>query len=267
MTDVPGRPSLTTRLIVLMAVGSGLSVASNYYVQPLLPELADEFGVSSSVIGLLVTVSQLGDVAGLALVVPLGDLVERRRLLTSVTALTAGGLAIVAAAPALAVLFPAVALVGVTSVAAQIFVPLSADLARPDERGKVVGTVMGGLLIGILLARTLAGLVAAVAGWRAVYVLAALAMLALSAASRRDLPRVEPSTTTSYPSLLASVVALYQEEPVLRRRGLYGALGFASFASLWTSIAFLLKDSYGYGEAAIGLFGLLASPWSRSVCG
>jgi predicted MFS family arabinose efflux permease len=258
MTDAPGRrPSLTTRLIVLMAVGSGLSVASNYYVQPLLPELADEFGVSSSVIGLLVTVSQLGYVAGLALVVPLGDLVERRRLLTWVTALTAGGLAIVAAAPALAVLFPAVALVGVTSVAAQIFVPLSADLARPDQRGKVVGTVMGGLLIGILLARTLAGLVAAVAGWRAVYVLAALAMLALSAASRRELPRVEPSTTTSYPSLLASVVALYREEPVLRRRGLYGALGFASFASLWTSIAFLLKDSYGYGEAAIGLFGLL----------
>jgi len=251
------RPSLTTLLIVLMAVGSGLSVASNYYVQPLLPDLAEQFGVSSSVAGLLVTVSQLGYVAGLALVVPLGDLVERRRLLTVVTALTAGGLAVMAAAPALAVLFPAVALVGVTSVAAQIFVALSADLARPDQRGKVVGTVMAGLLIGILSARTLAGLVAAAAGWRAVYVMAALSMLGLSAVCRRELPPVEPSTTSSYPSLLASVVTLYREEPVLRRRGLYGALGFAGFSTLWTSVAFLLKDAYGYGEAVIGLFGLL----------
>src|SRR6266508_779375 len=104
MSDVPGRPRLTTSLVLLMAVGSGLSVASNYYVQPLLPKLADSFDVSSSVVSLLVTVSQLGYVAGLALVVPLGDLVERRRLLTVVTALTAGGLALVAAAPSLALL-------------------------------------------------------------------------------------------------------------------------------------------------------------------
>ena len=253
------RPSLTTRLVAVMAVGSGLSVASNYYVQPLLPDLADDFGVSSGVVGLLVTVSQLGYVAGLALVVPLGDLLERRRLLTLVTALTAGGLVLMAVAPTLALLFPAVALVGVTSVAAQIFVPLSADLAPADQRGKVVGTVMAGLLIGILLARTLAGLVAAAAGWRAVYVVAAASMLALAALCRRDLPRVEPATTTPYPTLLASVLRLYREEPVLRRRGLYGALGFASFSTLWTAVAFLLEDTYGYGEAAIGLFGLLGA--------
>jgi predicted MFS family arabinose efflux permease len=259
MSHVPDRPRLTTRLVALMAVGSGLSVASNYYVQPLLPELGDAFDVSSSVVSLLVTVSQLGYVAGLALVVPLGDLVERRRLLTLVTALTAGGLALIAAAPSLALLFPAVALVGITSVAAQIFVPLSADLAEPDQRGKAVGTVMAGLLVGILLARTLAGLVAALAGWRAVYVVAALAMLGLSAVSWRELPVVTPSASasTTYPSLLRSVVTLYREEPVLRRRGLYGALGFASFATLWTSLAFLLDDTYGYGEATVGLFGLL----------
>jgi predicted MFS family arabinose efflux permease len=251
------RPALTTRLVVLMAVGSGLSVASNYYVQPLLPDLGDEFGVRSSTVGLLVTVSQVGYVAGLALVVPLGDLVERRRLLTWMTALTAGGLALMAAAPTLALLFPAVALVGVTSVAAQIFVPLSADLARPEQRGRAVGTVMAGLLIGILMARTLAGLISDLAGWRAVYVVAALSMLALSLVSRRRLPAVEPSATTSYRSLLRSVFTLYREEPVLRRRGLYGALGFASFSTLWTSVAFLLDDAYGYGEATVGLFGLL----------
>jgi len=257
MSDVPARPALTTRLVVLLAVGSGLSVASNYYVQPLLPDLADEFGVGSSVMGLLVTVSQVGFVAGLALLVPLGDLVERRRLLTAVTALTAAGLALMAVAPSLAVLFPAAALVGVTSVAAQIFVALAADLARPEQRGKAVGTVMGGLLVGVLSARTVAGLVAEVAGWRAVYAIAALSMLVLAAVSRRDLPPVEPSARTSYPSLLASVLTLYREEPVLRRRGLYGALGFASFSTLWTSIAFLLDDAYGYNEAQVGLFGLL----------
>jgi predicted MFS family arabinose efflux permease len=257
MGTTDGRPELTTRLIVLLTVGSGLSVASNYYIQPLLPALADGFGVSSSVVGLLVTVSQVGYVAGLALVVPLGDLVERRRLLTVVCLLTAAGLALVSAAPGLAVLFAAVALVGVTSVAAQIFVPLTADLAPPPQRGKVLGTVMAGLLIGILLARTLAGVVAELAGWRAVYGLAALSMLALAYACRRALPLVPPATRSSYPALLASVVALYREEPVLRRRGLYGALGFAGFATLWTSLAFLLHDTYGYGEAAVGLFGLL----------
>lgn len=130
------RPPLTATLVVLMAVGTGLSVASNYYVQPLLPELADAFHVRSSTAGLLVTLSQLGYVAGLALVVPLGDLVERRRLLTVTTGLTGAGLALVAGAPGLALLFPAIVVVGVTSVAAQIFVPLSADLAPDEQRGR-----------------------------------------------------------------------------------------------------------------------------------
>jgi predicted MFS family arabinose efflux permease len=253
----PPRPALTTRLVVVLALGSGLSVASNYYVQPLLPALADGFGVSSSVAGLLVTVSQIGYLVGLVLVVPLGDLRERRRLLTVVTALTAGGLAAVAAAPSLAVLFPAVALVGLTSVAAQIYVPLAADLAAPAHRGRAIGTVMAGVLIGILAARTLAGVIAQLAGWRAVYVVASALMLGLAAVSWRELPTVAPSARTSYRALLASVVTLYREEPVLRRRGVYGALGFASFSVLWTSIAFLLDDAYGYGEAAVGLFGLL----------
>ncbi|HEY8525518.1 MAG TPA: MFS transporter [Acidimicrobiales bacterium] len=253
------RPPLTTMLVVLMAVGTGLSVASNYYVQPLLPELADTFAVRSSTAGLLVTLSQVGYVAGLALVVPLGDLVERRRLLTVTTGLTGVGLALVAAAPGLAALFPAIVVVGVTSVAAQIFVPLAADLAPDAQRGTVVGTVMAGLLLGILLARTLAGLVAEVAGWRSVYVVAAASMLALAAACRRALPDVPPAAAASYGSLLASVLVLYREEPVLRRRAAYGAIGFAAFSALWTSVAFLLDDAYGYGEATVGLFGLLGA--------
>ena len=251
------RPVLTGTLVALMAVGSGLSVACNYYVQPLLPELSDEFGASSSVVGLLVTMSQLGYVAGLALVVPLGDRLERRGLVTVITTLTAGGLLALAAAPSLAVVFPIVALIGVTSVGAQVYVTIAADLARPEQRGRAVGTVMAGLLIGILVARTVAGLVAQAWGWRAVYVLAGSVMLALAAFSRRWLPRVEPSVGTPYRELLASILVLYREEPVLRRRGVYGALGFASFSALWTSAAFMLDDAYGYDEATIGLFALL----------
>jgi len=257
MSSSPDGPVLTTRLVVLMAVGSGLSVASNYYVQPLLPRLADTFGASSWAVGLLVTVSQIGYVAGLGLVVPLGDVVERRRLVIAVSVLTAAGLAVMAVAPSLAVLFPAVALVGVTSVGAQIFVALAADLARADQRGRAVGSVMAGLLMGVLLARTVAGLVAATAGWRAVYAVGAVLMVSLAALSARELTPVPPSVRTSYRRLLASVFTLYREEPVLRRRGVYGALGFASFSTLWTSVAFMLDEAYGYGEATIGLFALL----------
>jgi predicted MFS family arabinose efflux permease len=253
------RPGLTSGLIGLMAVGCGLSVASNYYLQPLLPELADEFGVGSSVAGLLVTVSQAGFVAGLLLVVPLGDLVERRRLLTTLTALTAVGLALMAAAPNLTLLYPAVAMVGATSVAAQVFVALTADLAAAERRGKAVGTVMAGLLIGILLARTLAGVIAELAGWRTVFVVGAATTALLAVVSRQLLPTVPPTTKLAYRELLGSVVTLYREEPVLRRRSFYGALGFAGFATLWTSLAFLLDDAYGYGEATVGLFGLLGA--------
>lgn len=257
MSSSPPRPVLTRRLVALMAVGSGLSVASNYYVQPLLPRLADSFGASTWVVGLLVTVSQIGYVVGLGLVVPLGDVVERRRLAISVCALTAAGLALMAVAPSLAVLFPAVVLVGVTSVGAQIFVALAADLARPEQRGRAVGSVMAGLLMGVLLARTVSGIVAEAAGWRSVYVVGAVLMVALAALSARELSPVPPAVRTSYRRLLGSIVSLYREEPVLRRRGLYGALGFASFSTLWTSVAFMLDEAYGYGEATIGLFALL----------
>jgi predicted MFS family arabinose efflux permease len=138
-------------------------------------------------------------------------------------------------------------------------VALTADLAPPERRGKAVGTVMAGLLIGILLARTLSGVVADVAGWRAVFVLASLTMVGLTVACRRGLQPVPPTSDVSYRVLLASIVTLYREEPVLRRRGFYGALGFAGFATLWTSLAFLLDDAYGYGEAKVGLFGLLGA--------
>jgi len=150
-----------------------------------------------------------------------------------------------------------VVVVGVTSVVAQILVSFAASLASDSERGSVVGTVMSGLLLGVLLARTVAGFVADAAGWRAVYWLAAALMVAMAALLRLELPRNHERTGLTYPKLLAPIVAIVVDEPVLRWRSVYGALAFASFSVLWTSLAFLLGGaSYHYGVGTIGLFGL-----------
>jgi len=213
--------------------------------------------VSEATAGLLVTAGQAGYAVGLALLVPLGDLLERRRLIARLLVLTAVAQALAAAAPTFAVLASALALVGVTSVVAQIIVPMAASLATDSERGQVVGKVMSGLIIGILLARTVSGLIASVAGWRPVYVMAAAAMLLLAAVLYRALPEVEPSERISYRALLRSVLDLVREEPVLRQRMGLGAASLGCFSILWTPIAFLLSGPpYHYGTALIGLFGL-----------
>jgi predicted MFS family arabinose efflux permease len=248
---------LTGGLVLLMAVGSGVSSANNYYIQPLLHTVSHTFSVGSDVAGLIVTLGQLGYVLGLVFLVPLGDRVERRRLITCVTALAALCLLGMATAPDIRVLMGFALLTGVCTVSAQIFVPFVAQLATDADRGRLVGKIMSGLLIGILLGRTVAGLIAQAAGWRTVYVVAACLMLALCAACRIRLPSLAPTTRTSYRGLLRSVVAIYAAEPVLRRRGLYGALTYGAFGVFWTAIAFQLAGHYHYGEATIGLFGLL----------
>jgi predicted MFS family arabinose efflux permease len=245
-------------LVLLLAAACGTAAANLYYAQPLLHTLAITFGVSNATAGLLITISQLGYVVGLALVVPLGDLHERRGLISATMLVTAAALVLCAVAPAFAVLGGALAVVGVTSVVAQIVVPMSSSLSAEHERGAVVGTVMSGLLIGILLARTVSGLIAAAFGWRVVYWFAAAAMVILAATLRRALPRVPPTTDLSYGGLLRSVVALVREEPVLRQRMLVGALTFGCFSTLWTSLSFLLSGApYHYGNGVIGLFGLV----------
>ena len=248
---------LSRRLLLLMAVGAGVSAANTYYSQPLLSTLSHYFGVSSGVAGLVATFAQLGFVLGLALIVPLGDLLERRRLVTVMTALTGLGLLGEAVAPDIGVLMALAAAVGCCTVTAQVFVPFAAHLATPASRGRAVGTIMSGLLIGILIARTVSGLIADVSSWRVVYVIAALAMFALSLVCRIELPSSVPTAHTSYLRLLRSIGEIYLHEPVLRRRGLYGGLAFASFSTFWTAIAFQLAGHYHYSQAVIGLFGLL----------
>ncbi|HEY2719253.1 MAG TPA: MFS transporter [Solirubrobacteraceae bacterium] len=249
---------LSPALVMLMAVACGAAVANLYYAQPLLSTIAHDFGTSDGTAGLLVTASQVGYAVGLVLLVPLGDLLERRRLITGILLITALGLAATAAAPSFTLLAVALLVVGVTSVVAQILVPLASTLAAESERGRVVGKVMGGLLVGILIARTASGLLSEVGGWRLVFGLSAVLMVALSLVLHARLPRVSPSTNLSYPALLRSVGELIVRQPTLRVRMLYGALQMGQFSVLWTTIAFLLAGRpYNYGDATIGLFGLV----------
>jgi predicted MFS family arabinose efflux permease len=254
----PATSPLDRRLVALFAVTTGVAVANIYYVQPLIDVVARAFDVSGSAAGLLVALSQLGYLCGLAFVVPLGDLLERRRLISSMLALAALAAVACAAAPEFAVLAAALVVLGVLSVAAQIVVPLASSMAREDERGQVVGTVMSGLLVGILSARIFSGLIAALVGWRGVYVVAAAVMAALALTLRRAMPPVPPPQThLGYGQTLRSVLSLIRREPVLQQRMAFGFCCFASFGILWSSLTYLLSASpFDYGEGVIGLFGV-----------
>lgn len=175
-------------MLLLMSVAAGLSVAGNYFAQPLLDVIGSDLHLSSSTAALVVTVAQVGYGLGLLLLVPLGDLLERRRLAVTLTAATAAFLTVTASAPNAALLLTGTALTGLTSVAAQVVVPYAATLAAPAERGRTVGTVMTGLLLGILLARTAAGLLAELGGWRTVYWVNAALMLLMAVLLRLRLP-------------------------------------------------------------------------------
>lgn len=178
---------LSPALIALMSIATGLAVASNYYAQPLLETIARNFSLSASQAGFIITAAQLGYACGLLFLVPLGDMFERRRLIVTMTLLSAGGMLITANSSSLAMMILGTALTGLFSVVAQLLVPLAATLAAPEKRGKVVGTVMSGLLLGILLARTVAGLLASLGGWRTVYWVATVLMVLLALALWRGL--------------------------------------------------------------------------------
>src|SRR3984957_11534803 len=216
---------LSRTLVLLMAVACGAAVANIHYAQPLLSTIAHDFSVSDGTARLLVTASLVGYAAGLVLLVPLGDLLERRSLITGILLITALALLATALAPSFSVLAAALLVVGVTSVVAQILVPLASSLAAEEERGRVLGKVMSGLLIGILVARTASGLLSELDGWRLVFAISAALMLVLSLVLHRNLPRVRPTTELTYPALLRSVGRLVVEQPTLRVRMLYGALG------------------------------------------
>jgi predicted MFS family arabinose efflux permease len=258
--ETEDRQELRTATVLLLAAACGISVANLYYPQPILHTIASALHTSSGSAGLVVTMSQVGYALGLALLVPVGDIVNRRRLVPAVLLLTAVAMAASAAAPGITVLIALALVAGAGSVVAQVLVPLAASLASDDRRGRVVGTVMTGLLLGILLARTLSGLVAGVGSWRDVYVMGAVLLAALAVVLARLLPADGERPSITYVSLLGSTLSLFAGEPVLRRRALFGGLGFAAFSVFWTTSAFLLSGApYHYGDTVIGLFGLVGA--------
>ncbi|MEU6412527.1 MFS transporter [Microbispora sp. NPDC046933] len=243
---------------MLFALAAGTAVANVYFAQPLLVTLAQDFGIGPGAAGAMVTATQLGYGLGLFLLVPLGDVLDRRTLVTRQSLLLAAALAALGAAPHAPVLFAAAAAVGFLAVVTQSLVAYAAALSTPDRRGRVVGQVTSGVVLGILLARTVSGLLADLAGWRAVYLASAAAMLLLTLALRRVLPR-RPATPRRprYRDLLRSTITLFVREPLLRARGVLALLVFASFSTLWSCVALPLSaPPLSLTHAAIGAFGL-----------
>ncbi len=251
-------PERVGRLVALLSVAAGISVANIYYSQPLLDALAGDFGVGREAISLVVTLGQVGYAIGIVALVPLGDVVDDRRLTLRVLSVAVVAAAGCALAPSLLVFLAASLVLGATAVVAQIVIPIAARVVPPEHRGQLVGRVTGGLLLGILLARAFSGLVAAAAGWRVVFGLSTAAMAVLAVVLARSLPRRGPVGTLHYGSLLRSVGTLVREEPVLRRRAVYQAAMFGTFSLFWTSIGFQLS-ALGVGQAGIGVFALVGA--------
>jgi predicted MFS family arabinose efflux permease len=246
------------RVVLVMTIACGLTVANNYYIQPLLGSMSREFGASESQIGIAATLLQVGQAVGFLLLVPLGDIRNRRMLIATTQFLAAFALVGVALAPNLGWLYITCFAVGVITIASQIIVPFAASLAPEHERGRVVGTVMSGLLMGILLARTVSGFVGAYAGWRAMYWVAAAVMLALALVLRATLPNDSFRKGVPYSQLLRSLWGLWRTQPVLREASAFGALSFAAFSVFWVTLTFFLETPpYQYGSDVAGLFGLI----------
>ncbi|ACU74629.1 major facilitator superfamily MFS_1 [Catenulispora acidiphila DSM 44928] len=263
-TAATGQRSLRLVMLVL-AFACGASVANLYYAQPLLEPIGRGFGVGTGTAALIVTLTQIGYAIGLALLLPLGDLRENRSLASGTLVVTALALGVAALAPDFAVFLIAIAFVGLASVVAQVLVPLAAHLAPEETRGKYVGQVTGGLLLGIMLARSASSLAAAAWGWRSIYAISAGVMLLTALAVVRLVPRRRPDHTASYASLVASSVTLARTEPILRRRALSQALMFGAFTAYWTAIADELTRHHGMNQTGVAIFALVGAAGAASA--
>ncbi|MGA1857758.1 MFS transporter [Azospirillum sp. 11R-A] len=244
---------------LIFAIAAGISVANVYFAQPLLDAIARDFGISPAAIGLVVTLTQVGYALGLIFIVPLGDMLDSRRLVIGQGLLSVAALVAVATAKSEGVLFTGLAAMGLLAVVVQVLVAFAATLAAPAERGRAVGTVTSGVVIGILAARFVAGLLADVGGWRAVYLTSAVLMAVMVGLLTRVLPRNPlPGSTDSYAETLRSIPSLFFRDRVLLARGLLALLIFATFSTFWTSLVLPLSTApFNYSHTQIGLFGLV----------
>ena len=258
-------PSQSTRhldnaLVWLMALTCGLVVANIYYNQPLLAAIGRTFHLSDSSASLVATATQVGYTLGMLFVVPLGDMLERKRLILIMLLGAAICLGLAAFAPSFALLAVASILIGICSAVPQLLLPMAAHLAPEADRGRIVGRIMSGLLIGILASRTVSGYVGLHLGWRAMFEIAAGLMLALLGLLAWRLPQDRPTFAGSYGSLMKSLLTLTATLPALRRSALVGGLLFAAFSVFWTTLGFFLEGpAYHYGSDVAGFFGVIGA--------
>ncbi|MYV94952.1 MFS transporter [Streptomyces sp. SID1034] len=251
---------LSRGVVILFAVACGTAVANVYFAQPLLVTIGNDLAMSPGLVGSVVTLTHVGYGLGLFFLVPLGDVADRRRLIVAQTLLLVLALAAVATAHTAAILLAGMAGMGLLAVVTQTLMAFAASLAHPAQRGRVVGLVTSGVVIGILLARTASGLMADLAGWRSVYLASAALTALLALVLHRVLPRRDdvPAISLRYGQLLRSTISLFARERLLRLRALLGLLIFAAFSTLWSSIALpLSKPPYSLSHTAIGAWGLV----------
>ena len=252
--------TLSRRLTLTLAVASGVAVANIYYNQPMLADMAQTLHVSPHKIGYVATATQIGYAAGMPMFIPLGDFWERRSLIFLLFIAVACALAGAALSTTLTALVVTSFLIGATTVIAQIIIPLATELSTPAEQGRTIGTILSGVLLGILLARTLSGVVAEHFGWRPMFWLAAGMSIAFAVILRISLPHIPAHSKIRYNELMHSIWMLVLELPKLRQVSLVAAMFFASFSAFWTTLVFLLKTPpYHYGSEAAGLFGLVGA--------
>lgn len=251
---------LTTKLRYIMAIGCAILVGNIYYCQPLLGELSRSFGVSERSAAFVNILTQAGYLLGLFFIVPMGDMISRNRLIVWMHWFAAVSMLGAALSPGIGWLKVASVLVGISTTGCQVFIPFAAHLAREEERGRVVGSMMGGLLTGILLSRTLAGFVAQELGWRGVYYVGSGLMVVMAVVLSFVLPGEKPSFRGSYGALMKSLWDLLKSQPVIRQSSLIGASLFAGVSAFWATLAFFLEaPPFGYNLSTIGLFGVIGA--------
>lgn len=274
---------ISSGLIILLATACGIIVANLYYAQPLIGVISNEIGLSNSSAGLIVTLTQIGYVVGLLFLVPLGDIVENKKLILILLFLSAFALISMVFVKSATLLLIASFFIGLGSVAAQVLVPLVSYLSSENARGRVVGNVMSGLLLGIMLARPISSLVADMWGWNAIFALSATVIIVLAFVLSKVLPTRKPQVKTNYIALLNSMWQLLRTTPILRRRAIYHACVFGAFSLFWTTVPLLLSSSaFHFSQTAIALYalvgitGAIAAPiggrladlgWTRSATG
>ncbi|MCD9025037.1 MFS transporter [Cohnella silvisoli] len=273
---------ISSWMMFVLAAACGLIVANLYYSQTLVGPISAATGLSSTAAGLIVTLTQIGYVAGLLFIVPLSDIIENRRLTVVALLIVVGALLLAAFAPNASLFLTASLFIGIGSVVAQILVPYATYLASEEQRGRVVGNVMSGLLLGIMFARPVASFITSIWGWQAVFTLSAIVITLLTVLLSRILPERRPTPTVTYGKLIISLGTLLKQTPALRRRALYQACLFGAFSLFWTVVPLRLADDFGMSQQGIALFalvgvgGAVAAPiagrladkgWSRLLTG